>query len=68
MIKVFPIGYSDKHFVNSNPENQHFDLGTEREKWSNFRTITVLKDKTVSPMKLPYFSKIRVSTFYNPLR
>ena len=24
LIKVFPVCYSDKHFVNSSPENQHF--------------------------------------------
>ena len=29
---VFPVCYSDKHFVTSSPENQYFFLRTEREK------------------------------------
>ena len=34
LIRVFPVCYSDKHFVNSNPDSQHL-----REKCLKFKTI-----------------------------
>ena len=39
LIRVFPVCYSDKHFVNS-PDNLHF-IGEQKEKCSKFRTFTL---------------------------
>ena len=45
LIRVFPVCYSDRHFVNSRADNQHFILGT--------------KEKFVQILKhLLYFTKI----------
>ena len=38
LIRVFPVCYSDKHFLNSHPDNQH-NLKTERERCSKFLDI-----------------------------
>ena len=43
LIRVFPVCYSDEHFVNSNPENQHFFLEKKENSVRNFRTFTVLQ-------------------------
>ena len=39
LIRVFPVCYSDKYFVNSSPENQHFMLDQKEKSVWNFRTF-----------------------------
>ena len=41
LIRVFPVCYSEKHFVNSSPENQHFNWERKEKSVKNFRTFTV---------------------------
>ena len=41
LIRVFPVCYSDKHFVNFSPEINFFLLRTERKSVRNFRSFTV---------------------------
>ena len=56
------------HIVNASPDNQHFNIRTERENCSNFRTFTQgcgnRKKYTVNVLKLrtlknKYFSVVR---------
>ena len=42
LIRVFPVCYSGRHFVNSSPENQHFMCQQKENSVQNFRTFTVL--------------------------
>ena len=43
LTRVFPVCYSDKHFVNSSPKNQHFVWEQEEKSVWNFRTFTVYR-------------------------
>ena len=40
-VRVFPVCYSDNHFVNSTPDNQHFIWDQKEKSDQNFRTFTV---------------------------
>ena len=40
LIRVFPGCYSDKHYVNSSHENQHFIREKKEKSVQNFRTFT----------------------------
>ena len=42
LIRVFSVCFSDKHFVNSSPENQHFVWEQKGKSVWNFRTFTIL--------------------------
>ena len=43
LIRVFPVCYSDMHFVNFGPDNQHFIWEQKEKSVRNFRTFTVMK-------------------------
>ena len=50
LIKVFPVLYYDKHFVNSSPDiNKHFIWDQKEKSFWNFRTFTVMLD---DPLKV----------------
>ena len=38
--------YSDKHFVSTSPENQHFNWEQKAKSVQNFRAFTVIKNVT----------------------
>ena len=42
LTRVFPVCYSDKHFVNSNPDNHYFIREQKKKSIWNFRTFTKL--------------------------
>ena len=44
LIRVFPVCYSDIHFVNSSLDNQHFTWEQKQKSVHNFRTFIVLID------------------------
>ena len=41
LIRVFPVCYSDKHFVNSDPDNKHFIRKQTGKSVQTFRTFAV---------------------------
>ena len=41
LIRVFPVCYSDKHFVNSSSDNPHFIRERKEKRVLNFRTFTI---------------------------
>ena len=41
LIRVFPVCYSDKHFMNSSPDNQNFIWEKKEKSIQNFLTLTV---------------------------
>ena len=41
LIRIFPVCYSDKHFVNSSPENKRFIWEKKDKGVRNFRTLTI---------------------------
>ena len=41
LIRVFPVCYSDKHLVNSSPDNQQFILKQKEKSVGNVRTFAV---------------------------
>ena len=46
LIWVFPVCYSDKHFVNCSPEYQHFIWEQKEKSVQSFRTFTIDKVST----------------------
>ena len=42
LIMVFPVWFSNKHFVNSSPDTQHFIWEPKAKSIDNFRTFTVI--------------------------
>ena len=45
-IRVFPVCYSDKHFVNSSTNNQHFIWEQKEKSVRNFKTFTEMGHKS----------------------
>ena len=41
MIRIFPVSYSYKHFMNSSPDNQHFICG-KKEKSVHFQKMIII--------------------------
>ena len=48
LIRVYPVCYSDKHFVNSNLDNQHFIFEQKEKSVCNFCAFTIVAHSLVS--------------------
>ena len=58
LIRVFPVCYSDKYFVNLSPEIHHFTWEQKEKSVRNFRKFTITH---CSKGQIHYFSKIFTS-------